>query len=612
MVRTRIVFAIVVMSGLLRAQTIRVETREVPVDVSVSSKNGQPVSGLSAKDFSVWEDGRPQKINSVTGASDDPETVLKHFVLYFDFSSMPLGDQIVSEREAAGFVTAMASPDRYMAVMMLRTGGARVLQDFTPARAVLERAVNAPISTFQRQGNAAEANPQQKELADSLVAAAAAMAPAPGRKAVLLFTNGYGAGNRDAFRAAITACNRANVALFVITGSEPIPDLPSTLSGPLAPKPGTVPLSDDLSAGTASFAHLLAEGTGGEALTLSVSLKDQLAGIARGQDEAYRVFYTPPASKDGVCHTLRVTVDAHRADVRARNEYCTEKQVDVVAGKIDGESLEKQASNAGSGSFAVTMQAPYFYTGTNRAVVHLSAEFVPAGMKFAGLHGQIDVVGTAVRADGDTAARFADSKSVDVANQAGADAFVKSPYHYEQEFTVAAGSYDFQLAIGAGSGAVGKISAPLRVEPWNAASFGMGSVAFSTDTRTVDSASLAAPSLEGAQMTAGGKLFVPSALNRFQKGEAVYFYTEIYDPGLGSGDSALSMEYRILDARSGEVKVDSGVGSASGYERPGNPVVPFATRLPLGQLVSGQYRLEVVALGSGSDRASRVVGFAVE
>jgi hypothetical protein len=134
----------------------------------------------------------------------------------------------------------------------------------------------------------------------------------------------------------------------------------------------------------------------------------------------------------------------------------------------------------------------------------------------------------------------------------------------------------------------------------------------------VDAASLVAPTLEEAQMIAGGKVFVPSGRNRFSKAEAVYFYTEIYDPALGlasasgSAAPALTMEYRILDAKSGEVRLDSGVGGVAGYVRSGNPVVPFATRLPLGALTAGEYRLEARAAGAGSDCASRVVEFSVE
>ena len=67
---------------------------------------------------------------------------------------------------------------------------------------------------------------------------------------------------------------------------------------------------------------------------------------------------------------------------KARNEYCTEKQPDIVAGKIAGQALEVQSSAAGFRMDA-KIQLPYFYTGTNRAVVHLAvSDPAGQGMKF--------------------------------------------------------------------------------------------------------------------------------------------------------------------------------------------------------------------------------------
>jgi hypothetical protein len=42
----------------------------------------------------------------------------------------------------------------------------------------------------------------------------------------------------------------------------------------------------------------------------------------------------------------------------------------------------------------------------------------------------------------------------------------------------------------------------------------------------------------------------------------------------------------------------AGIG---GYVRPGNPLVPFATRLQVGQLPAGSYRLEVRAGMAGRE-----------
>jgi VWFA-related protein len=597
---------------LLRAQAppiIRAEAREVLIDVTVTGRKAGSATDLTAKDFSVWEDGKQQKINSVSSAAADPEASQKHFLLYFDFNAMQQEDRVASMKSALGFVDGLASPDRYMAVVSMSPSGPHVLQNFTTAKAALEKAVNVPINSRGQPNIAIDATVSLAAVCDS-------MAPAAGRKALLLFTGGYPA-SVDTFRPVITACNRANVAIYVITGAAPVgyssqtnrPQMNTGMNGSIFNSQNIDPQTG------ADFARMLAEGTGGEALKVASVLPEQLAAIAREQDEYYRVAYTPPPAKEGSCHTIKVAMAAHGLDARARNEYCTVKPVDLVAGKIAGQELESRAANSGNdgnATLATTVQLPYFYTGTNRASVHLSAEVVPTGMKFekdkTGLHGQLDVVGTVLRPDGATAARFADTVDIDRENQQSVDAFTRAPYHYEHQFTVAAGTYQFQLAIGAGPNAVGKVEMPLYVEPWNSAKLGMGGIAFSTEAHSVDSAVAdEGPALEGrGPLVAGGKRFEAAATNRFPRSAPIYFYTEIYDPAL----DALTMQYRILDSRTGEVRAETGMAGIGSYMRLGDSVVPFATRLALGQLPAGSYRLEVrAAIAASQETVARTIDF---
>jgi hypothetical protein len=65
------------------------------------------------------------------------------------------------------------------------------------------------------------------------------------------------------------------------------------------------------------------------------------------------------------------------------------------------------------------------------------------------------------------------------------------------------------------------------------------------------------------------------------------------------------MEYRVLDRRTGEVRQDTGMAGVASYIRPGNPMVPFATRLAVSQLPAGQYRLEVWPDTPPASRLSR-------
>lgn len=577
---------------------IHAEAREVLIDIAVEGKNGAAANGdLTAKDFSVWEDGKSQKITSLYSVASDPEASQKHFLIYLDFSGMQVEDRVAAEKAAAGFVDGLVSPDRYMAVMATGPLGARVLQNFTTAKAALKKALEVPVSERSQPGGI-------NVVAVPLTSVCDSMAHAPGRKALLYFIGGS-APNPELFKPVLTACNRADVAIYVIAGTVAT-GIGSSQSGrpPMPPGRGLI-VSPDLAPHTAAeLAQYLAEGSGGQSFTLAGNLPDRLAAIAREQDDYYRVAYVPPPAKEGSCHTIKIAMNVHGLTARARNEYCTEKPVDLVAGKIAGQALESRAASSGVGTLNATAQLPYFYIGTNRASARLSLDVMPTGMKFdkdkRGLHGQLDLVATVLRPDGATAARFADTVDIEQENRQSADAFTRTPWHYEHLFTVAPGSYVVQVAIGAGTNAVGKLELPLKVDPWNSATMGISGIAFSTEMSPADAGPASeGPMLEGrGPLVAGGKKFVPTATNGFARSAPLYFYTEIYDPGLSNGSSTmpLMMQYRILDSNTGEVKADSGMAGIASYMRPGDSVVPFATRLPVAQLPAGQYRLEVQAV----------------
>jgi hypothetical protein len=232
-----------------------------------------------------------------------------------------------------------------------------------------------------------------------------------------------------------------------------------------------------------------------------------------------------------------------------------------------------------------------------------------------GMHGEIDVAGTALRSSGETTARFVDTVNIDLENQQRADAFTRTPYHYEHQLTVPAGTYAFQMTAAVSPDSAQKLELPLEVPAWNSASFGIGAIAWSTEARPVAAPSAsAAPILEGrAPLVAGGKEFVPAATNRFHRSQPVFFYTEVYDPSLDAGKSAnspLLMQYRVIERATGAVKMDTGMLGASGYVTEGDPVVPFATRLPVTQLDPGSYVLEVRAgHSSGTDTITRTARF---
>ena len=70
------------------AQTMKVTTRLIIENVGVKDKKGAPIGGLTAKDFTITEDGVPQKIS-----------ICEHQTLPED--AMPLGPEPVAGRDQA-------------------------------------------------------------------------------------------------------------------------------------------------------------------------------------------------------------------------------------------------------------------------------------------------------------------------------------------------------------------------------------------------------------------------------------------------------------------------------------------------------------------------------
>lgn len=134
-------------------------TTLIEVPVNVVDRDGNPVRGLTAADFELWDDGRPQPIDGVEtidlttfspgrgqaekAALAMPGSARRRFLLLFDFTfSNP--NAVVRAREAARkFVAEGLHPTDLAAVATFSIEqGPRLLVTFTSDRAQLARAVD--------------------------------------------------------------------------------------------------------------------------------------------------------------------------------------------------------------------------------------------------------------------------------------------------------------------------------------------------------------------------------------------------------------------------------------------------------------------------------------
>lgn len=208
---------------------IRTETKLVLVDTVVTDKKGNYIHDLTAKDFKVWEDNKEQEIKSFSfeAGAASPSNSQKHYlVLFFDNSTMDFGAQGRARQAAAKFIDANGGPNRLMAIVNF--GGAlQIAQNFTDDTTRLKNVVNG-VKFSAVAPNASDANAPQlsaqmasfgardvlyalKDLAKNLTAV-------PGRKTLILITGGFPLTPEvlSEATAAISACNKANVAIYPI------------------------------------------------------------------------------------------------------------------------------------------------------------------------------------------------------------------------------------------------------------------------------------------------------------------------------------------------------------------------------------------------------------
>jgi hypothetical protein len=363
----------------------------------------------------------------------------------------------------------------------------------------------------------------------------------------------------------------------------------------------------------------LAQGTGGFVIVNTNDLLGGLQKIAQEQTQYYLLGYTPPASDEGSCHTLRVKVDRGDTAVRARSGYCNVRPTDLLAGKPEEKQLENQATGPQPGNIAASMLAPYFYTSANTARVNLAIEIPASAIKFAKekgkMHAEINVLGLAYKPDGTVGARFSDNVDLTFPGKSEVEEFAKKPYHYENQFEVASGQYNLKVAFSSGGERFGKLEMPLVVDPYDGKQFGMSALALSKELHPLSqvSSGLDAALLEDrTPLVAQGMQIVPAGSDRFKKSDLATFYVEIYDPLLTtSTPPKVRIQMRVVDRKTGEQKVDVG-GPAPGV-RAGDPVIALGVKLPMDKLAPGSYRLELKAADSaGNSTPARTADFEVE
>ncbi|SPE40349.1 conserved hypothetical protein [Candidatus Sulfopaludibacter sp. SbA3] len=395
--------------------------------------------------------------------------------------------------------------------------------------------------------------------------------------------------------------------------------------------PSIIPPMPPFIGANQSILYALADGTGGFVILNTNDLlsglekigKEQnlsgLEKIGKEQNEFYLIGYTPPETPEGSCHTLKVKVDRGGLTVRARTGYCNVRKPDLLSGKPAEKDLQTRADAEEAGTIPTPLQLSYFYTGANTARVEVAMEIPATAVKFDKVkgkqHGEVNILGIAYKPDATVGARFSDTVKFDFDDKKQIDEFVKTPLHYDNQFDVATGKYTFKVVFRAGGEEFGKMEKPLDITSYDGKTFSVSGIALSTQLNKVDKVveGLDQLLLEGrTPLIAAGMQITPTGNSAFKKTETLVCYLELYEPAnIDSNPVKVGVQLRIVDGKTGEQKLDSGLVEMTRFAQAGSPVVPIGLKVPIDQLTPGGYKLEVIARDEKGGAAGRTIDFQV-
>ncbi len=424
--------------------TFSSNTQLVIETVTVRDKSGKSVEGLTAKDFTITEDGAAQAIKffEYQKLPEIPEPlppqtgdvrVLQKFpksritaetpgntrykdhrllALYFDMTALPPGDQLRSLDAARKFIRTQMTPADLVAIMLYQGGAVNVLQDFTADRDRLSTIVET-IAVGESQGfdetvtddSAADTGAAfgqddsefnifntDRQLA-ALQTAAVMLGQLSEKKSLLYFASGIrlnGMDNQAQLHATVNAAIRAGVSFWPIDARGLVANAPLGDATKGSPGGGGMYSGTSALAFTGNFQAsqdtlwALAGDTGGKAL---LDNNDLAAGIVQAQKavSSYYIigYYTSNQNLDGKFRRIKITLNnGLSASVDFRQGYFAGKTFNKFT-LADKERQLEDALMLGDPITDLTIAMEVNYFQLNRAEYYVPIEVKIPGHELA-------------------------------------------------------------------------------------------------------------------------------------------------------------------------------------------------------------------------------------
>ena len=382
-------------------------THLVVETVTVIDKKGNPVEGLTAKDFTVSENGLPQTIRvfayeklptiaesapvlrsepehihiydklgrtkiSPESASDRRYKDHRLLALYFDMTAMPPPDQLRALEAAEKFVRTQMTAADLISILRYEGGAVDVLQDFTGDR---DRLLSILQTMIVGEGQGLDESTNDASTADTgaafgqddsefnifntdrqlsaLQTAAKMLGQLSEKKMLIYFASGLrlnGLNNQAQLHATINAAVRGGVSFWAIDARGLVAEAP--LGDATRGSPGNI----GMYSGTAALAtntnfqqsqdtlYALATDTGGKALLDSNDLARGIRQAAESVSSYYVIgYYTSNAARDGKFRRIKISLNS---EIAANLDYRQGYFADKEFNKFTSADKERQLEDA--------------------------------------------------------------------------------------------------------------------------------------------------------------------------------------------------------------------------------------------------------------------------
>ena len=632
--------------------------------VARDTKTGEVVLGLKRSDFSIYENGKQQQIDTFDFESVDkatplneatvsglaaggavnngkaavvakPEDLRNHrlIVMFFDLTSMQPEDLDRSVLAAQTFLKTKMQPADLVALVSLDTT-LKVDQDFTSDKQALINEVavyNGTEGQGFAQGATANSNqvedttgytPDESEYNDlntdrelfALRAVAKSLEKITEKKSLLYFSGGIsrdGIENQASLRSAINAAVRANLAIYSVDtrGLQAISPVGDASTGSLRGQGaynGSA-LTNNMNANFASqeVMSTLSVDTGGKAFFDSNDFAPAFAQVQRDTSAYYAIgFHSTNPARDGKYRKLTIKINRPGVKLEYRPGYYAPADFQHAGHEDRERDLEEQlASDLPATDMAVYMDAMYFRLDENRFYVPVS--LIVPGSQIPFVKG-----GDKDKATLDIIGSVIDEfkrpigharETVKLNLDPSLQARQKN-IQYTTSFNLPPGKYQMKFVVRENqTGRMGSFEAEITLPDMKKSPLKLSSIVL---------ASMRQPSKKDSPLVRGGEEYVPNISHVFRQDQHLYLLYEIYGPAkekatenAPKGTKPGISLLSSLELIQGSTKVyETPLVQAKAINVEGRDAVAIELDVPLAGLKPGSYlcQLNVIDDASGS------------